>query len=321
MTSTIGADGHPDVEEISALMEGALPPGLSSAVRAHLGDCELCAEVQASLREIRSLLGTLPEPPRMPADVAGRIDAAIAAESLLAATAPRDVSRETGPPTGAAPVSRETDRSPSPAPVVTSPPRGRTSRTERPSGSGPGRGPSRRRRRSLTLGLACALGLALGGVAVVQALGPASRPTGTPAKSTDGPVESAAESGGSEVNAATLEGTVHRLLAAQPSPPGEQSAGPPADEMPDTLGARSAPAQPLRGDDAALPSCIRNGIDNPVAPLAAEEGTFEGKAAYIVIFPHPSDRERVETYVVDSSCVTTAEPRGDVLLSRTYPRH
>ena len=72
MTSTTDMAGHPDVAEISDLAEGLLPPARSTELRRHLDDCELCADVYTSLEEIRGLLGTLPGPPRMPADVAGR---------------------------------------------------------------------------------------------------------------------------------------------------------------------------------------------------------------------------------------------------------
>ncbi|MGW1135967.1 zf-HC2 domain-containing protein, partial [Streptomyces zhihengii] len=88
MTSSTDADRHPDVSEISDLTEGLLPPSRAAELRRHLDDCPLCADVHASLEEIRGLLGTLPGAGRMPADVAGRIDAALAAEALLSATAP-----------------------------------------------------------------------------------------------------------------------------------------------------------------------------------------------------------------------------------------
>ena len=70
MTSTTDTAGHPDVEEISDLTEGLLPDTRTAEVRQHLDGCELCADVHASLTEIRGLLGALPEPPRMPEDVA-----------------------------------------------------------------------------------------------------------------------------------------------------------------------------------------------------------------------------------------------------------
>lgn len=100
MTSTTGTDEHPEVAEISALAEGVLPADRSTEVRSHLGSCPLCGDVLVSLKEIRNVLGTLPGPPRMPAGISGRIDAALAAEALLASAAKSSsseaaVSRET----------------------------------------------------------------------------------------------------------------------------------------------------------------------------------------------------------------------------------
>lgn len=100
-------DEHPEVAEISALSEGILPVERQREVRAHLAHCELCADVRASLDEIRETLGTLPGPVTMPEDVANRLDAALAAEALLNATTPADTEGESGEP---APVSRETTR-------------------------------------------------------------------------------------------------------------------------------------------------------------------------------------------------------------------
>ncbi|MGF3196613.1 hypothetical protein ACWGUP_27885 [Streptomyces diastaticus] len=88
MTDATGDAGHPDVAEISDLAEGLLAPPRSGEVRSHLDACALCADVRSSLEEIRGLLGTLPGPTRMPADVAGRIDAALAAEALLGTMEP-----------------------------------------------------------------------------------------------------------------------------------------------------------------------------------------------------------------------------------------
>lgn len=91
MTDATGDAGHPDVAEISDLAEGLLAPARSGEVRSHLDSCALCADVRSSLEEIRGLLGTLPGPSRMPADVAGRIDAALAAEALLETMEPHPV--------------------------------------------------------------------------------------------------------------------------------------------------------------------------------------------------------------------------------------
>lgn len=310
MTSTIDTDQHPDVAEISALTEGVLPPERTSAVRGHLNGCDLCTEVRVSLEEIRDLLGTLPGPSRMPADVASRIDAAIAAESLLDASAPGTVSRETA---SLAPfsVSRETegDRSPLRRPG---------GRRTRPHGStGPGRQAGGRRRwRTAVLGVACVLGLGVGGAAFVQSMGSSQEGDAAAA----GETSSDTKSEDTGLSAATLESKVRSLLdKGRESREGLKEN--PSTTEPDTLGAQSSPAQPLHGADVVLPPCIRNGIDPQAEPLAAGESTFEGKRVYVVVLPHRVDADRVDAYVVDSSCITTAEPRGDVLLNRVYARH
>ncbi|MFD5924613.1 anti-sigma factor family protein, partial [Streptomyces griseoaurantiacus] len=110
MTSTTDKAGHPDVDELSDLSEDLLPPSRTEEVQGHLEGCASCAEIYASLTEIRALLGTLSGPTHMPEDVAARIDAALL-----------DVSRETD---SVADVSRETSATPWPAqgPAPTPPP-------------------------------------------------------------------------------------------------------------------------------------------------------------------------------------------------------
>ncbi|MGK5632976.1 anti-sigma factor family protein, partial [Streptomyces sp. URMC 123] len=118
MTSTTGTDRHPDIEEISALAEGLLPPERSATVRDHVTGCAPCSEVLSSLEEIGRLLGALPDPGPMPDDVAGRLDAALAAEKALTAGEKALTAGESGTsgrpeettatPSEAVPVSRET---------------------------------------------------------------------------------------------------------------------------------------------------------------------------------------------------------------------
>lgn len=183
MTSTKDTTGHPDVAEISDLTEGLLAPSRSADVRRHLDACELCADVHASLEEIRGLLGTLPGPPRMPDDVAHRIDAALAAEALLNATTPENA--DTSPSTDA--VTTDTD-----APPVS---RETTTAADRPAGrahaaTGPGRKDRKRggRRRIAVLGTVLTVAaLGLGSVLVSsltdgggRALRLISRPDRTP---------------------------------------------------------------------------------------------------------------------------------------------
>ncbi|MGX2995961.1 hypothetical protein JNUCC64_17025 [Streptomyces sp. JNUCC 64] len=88
------------------------------------------------------------------------------------------------------------------------------------------------------------------------------------------------------------------------------------------------PTAPLRGEDSVeaspdpqVPPCVRQGISRTERPLAAQEGTYAGKPAYLVVLPHASDAAQVSAYVVDATCVTrrSAGP-GSVLLTHSYPR-
>ncbi|MEU8349503.1 hypothetical protein [Streptomyces sp. NPDC048845] len=323
MTSTTGTDEHPDVAEISALTEGLLAPERTVEVRNHMADCELCAEVGSSLEEIRALLGTLPGPARMPDDVAGRIDAALAAEALLDSTAPEAVSRGTCPDDAASgeqrPVSRETGALPGTRPVEPDsvdraghPDVSRHSRSSRRPWShrhdstGPGGRPRARRWRRAVLGAAAVFGFGIGGAVLVQSLAPSGENDAAAGRSLATDSASRTADG---LNAAALEGRVEQLLAD--SAPEQAPSG--------TVGTQTSPPNPLRG--VAVPPCVRNGIDSMAEPIAAEEDVFEGKAAYIVVLPHRDDATRVDAYVVDAACVGTSSGQaGDILLSRSYPR-
>ncbi|WP_329314034.1 zf-HC2 domain-containing protein [Streptomyces sp. NBC_01278] len=313
MTPTTGTIRHPDVSEISDLTEGLLSPVRAAEVRRHLADCPLCADVHASLEEIRSLLGTLPGPPRMPADIAGRIDAALAAEALLDSTAPRAEAVPTSGPAAQRDVSRET----SPAAPAGQGPR-------RPAGhpagaSGPGR---RRARRRITViaGLAGAAACALAVFLAGNLLGTgspdtAARKSGTSAASV-APSEGAYTAQG-------LQDNVRRLLG-----PGQGAKTAPQEEQQNnTYGLENTPS-PLRvpGDGNTqtppVPSCVQEATGRPDTPLAAERGNYQGTEVYLLVLPHPGDSARVDAYLVGAGCADTpaSAGSGQPLLTRTYPR-
>ncbi len=323
MTATTDPDGHPEVTEISDLTEGLLSPSRTGDVRRHLDRCDLCADVHTSLEEIRGLLGTLPGPPPMPADVTGRIDAALAAEALLDATAPDGPSTDAAEPaaatsasapsaSAAAPhVSRETE----PATAPTAMPRASADRPAgRPRGAtGPGRGaPLRRtRRRTAVLGAvftAAAIGL---GSLLMQTLGDDSPHTSADRQKT---ADSFSEG--------TLKGQVADLLAKSPV---KESRGRKSDGSKPSFDTRSSPESPtadspLREEAVRVPECIRRGIGSRT-PLAAEEGSYEGKRAYLVVVPHDSDAGQVSAYIIDAACVGKSSPSaGKVLLTHSYPQ-
>ncbi|CAM5510174.1 hypothetical protein SAVIM338S_03771 [Streptomyces avidinii] len=310
MSTTTGTVRHPDVSEISELTEGLLSPARSAEVRSHLGDCALCADVRASLDEIRSLLGTLPGPARMPSDISGRIDAALAAEALLDATTPAGSDRPREASDGGADtvVSRETTPAP-PAGTGTLRPSGH------PAGpTGPGR---RRARRRIALagGLLAACGV---GVLLVNLF---SGPQHGQDMSARGDVASAqARSGAHAYTAQGLRGSVRELLTTaspQKKEPGEQnntfgleSSAPTAPEL--APGEREAPG---------IPACVQEATGRTEGPLAFERGTYEGSDAFLLVLPHPGDPASVDAYVVGAGCVTApGNPAEKPLLTSTYPR-
>jgi hypothetical protein len=303
--------GHPDVAEISDLAEGLLPPARTTDLREHLGACELCADVYASLEEIRGLLGTLPGPPRMPADVAGRIDAALAAEALLNANGPESAESPepmSAPRPGAAGSPSEGDSSGAHVSRETSTPADRPAGRPRSATTGPGRKSRTRigRRRVAVLGTVftvAALGL---GSVLLSSLGDNKPPH--------------EEAGGRQTTAADtfskgkLEKQVTDLLA-QDKTKGGGSRTP--------YGAATAPGtnQPKVAKEPVVPGCVRDGIGRDDPALATENGVYQGKKAMLVLLPDASDATRVTAYIVDATCVNHAASTatGEILLERTYP--
>lgn len=306
MTSTTDTDGHPEVSEISALAEGVLSPARSADLREHLADCAVCDDVRASLDEIRELLGTLPGPARMPADVAGRIDAALAAEALLDATAPQEavatVSRETAAAAITGPVSRETSYEPThdvERLVSRETPAG-----ERPAGRprgavGPGRqSPTRGRRwRRTLLGTACAAAAIGVGSFLIQGAGDDGGDRATP------------QTDASPVAVAELKTRVHDALSnLKPA---------------ETRGMRAQDgAETYQGSsEGSAPFCVREGIGRPDRALAVRQERFTGTDTYLVIYPHSRDAALVDVYVVAADCVVTSSGSpGKVLARETVSR-
>lgn len=308
MTTTTGTTEHPDVSEISDLTEGLLSPSRSVELREHLDGCSLCAEVYESLEEIRGLLGSLPGPPRMPADVAARIDAALAAEALLSATAPDPLTAD-----GTADVSRET----SPA-AATAPDAPRTDRTDRPAGhpraaTGPGRTHRQRRRRGAILG--AVFGTAAIGVSVLlfQTVSLSGGDNASSYKSDAG--AGAAKSDGAAFSGTGIQERVHSLLKPTPA----------TDEPRVAEGQDSTKEGPSASESPRLmqqvPPCIQQGTGRTDSPLAAERGTYKGTDAFLLVLSDPTDGGLVEAYVIDAACVDNIPPvKGELLLSQSYPR-
>ncbi|MEV5599984.1 hypothetical protein AB0L33_00895 [Streptomyces sp. NPDC052299] len=325
MTSTPGTTQHPEVSEISDLTEDLLPEVRAAEVRGHLDTCEVCAEVLASLEEIRGLLGGLSAAGPMPTDIAERIDAALAAEARPHGAEPdtaTDVSRETAPAriAGGAP---STAHGP-----------------DRPAGhpranTGPGRRPGTRRRRSTLL--ASALGAAaLVGMSVflLQNVPGADRNDTSAAGVSQDTRATAPKSRPQAFSADTLEDQVHALLGPGS---GTESPHPKGNEEAPSIGSQSSPQShpslqadpsdsmspdsPLRAPAVTVPACVEAGIDRDDPALAIERGSYEGADAFLVVLPHPTDPDSVQAYVVDAACVGAEPPsKGKLLLTHAYAR-
>ncbi len=304
-SSTTDMAGHPDVAEISDLTEGLLPPSRTTDVRRHLETCELCADVYASLEEIQGLLGTLPGPQRMPDDVAARIDAALAAEALLSATAPAPPAVPAAPAAPAADedenhdgthVSRETSAADRPSG------RARTSTT------GPGRKDRRRigRRRIAVLGaVAAAAALGIGSVIVSSVTG-GSPPDDTAHGQQTAPVDTFSET--------KLQKQVSDLIG---DGQGTRS-GP---RTPHSFGTEPETENHVLTQPTVVPECVQKAIGRDDAALATEEGVYKGKEALLVVLPDTLNDSRVTAYIVDSACVDQpAVGKATVLLKHSYTR-
>ncbi|OKJ74085.1 anti-sigma factor family protein [Streptomyces sp. CB02460] len=326
MTSTPGTTQHPEVSEISDLTEDLLPEARAAEIRSHMDSCEPCSDVLASLEEIRGLLGNLPTPEPMPADIADRIDAALAAEAHA----------HRAEPDAATDVSRETES----AHIAGTPP-SRSQASDRPAGyaranTGPGRHPGRRRRRTTLL--ASALGAAaLVGMSVflLQNIPGAERSDTSAAGVSQDAGATAPKSRSQEFSAATLKDRVHTLLG--PSAGTKSSQAPKEEGEAPSIGSQSSPQSrpslqaspsdsmspdsPLRAPAVTVPACVEAGIGRNSPALAIERGSYEGTDAFLVVLPHPTDPDSVQAYVVDAACVGAEPPaKGKLLLTHVYAR-
>ncbi|MFJ9834896.1 anti-sigma factor family protein [Streptomyces sp. NPDC101169] len=293
MTSTADTAGHPDVAEISDLTEGLLPQDRGAEVQRHLEACEPCADVLASLEEIRGLLGTFDEAPRMPADVVERLDAALAAESLPVSTVPEQSGTR---------VSRETS-------MQSNRPVGRSA-----AATGPGRKDARRgrRRRTVVLGSLLTAAVLGAGSLVLQSLNGGG--SGTTAHGTTTPSASSfsGDSVQSQVKGLLATGKARQHHSSEPRSGVEtEQTGPVSTQSANTL----LQAQP------PVPDCVRQAINSRDDVLGSKTGIYGGKSAYLVVVPDTEDSTRVTAYVVDAECVhQRPDSAGKVLMKQSFPR-
>lgn len=303
----LDSSGHPPVEAISDYLEDLLPAEAAAELGEHLAGCPECLDTHAAIEEIRSLLGQA-EPVQLPADIAVRIDAALAAEALLSSTEPAAAAAETAAGPAAAPggpVGKES----------------RSRASHGPSGPSGSRGPGRQRRRVLTPTLRRAV-LGLAALAVVGGV-TASLLQLHPESTSKGSASSAAVPGAEGGNA-----------VAGASGPVAFSDTALTEQVQQLLGVQYGTAKAANGSGAItpenseirdVPTCVvqaahRSGEE----PLAATQGTYRNTPVFALVYADAHDPQTVDVYLIASSCTATvpqsSAQTGQVLLQRTVPR-
>jgi anti-sigma factor RsiW len=296
---TVYPAGHVTPKILADHAERLLSAEDEAAVRAHLDSCAACRQVAADLRDVSVLLAA-DVAPRMPADIAARLEDTLGAEPPLTAAPPRQH-----------------------ATVPAAPPRAR----------------SRTRRMPVWVGAAAAAVLGVtGAVLGVRALDDGdteASSTAGAALEADRAAEAtesalAAPADGDDYTAATLEAQVAALVARTSRGAQEDAAGDDRQAAPGTVpgaeGTVAEPAPPTRNLSAlstlatpeGLAACVASltgGQD--VTPIAVDLASFDKQPAAIIVLPDPSDPETLDVRVVGARCSATDD---DLILATRVPR-
>jgi len=318
---------HVGQQRLAEFREGLLPARRAARIAAHLRECPRCAEAGAQLDAVTAILASTPAPP-MPASLAERLDAALAAEIArsAAAAAPAGAAPADGAasPAGGRPPAGAT------APHGASTPGERMAHREAAAGgrdtagrrAGPSRAPWRLSLRVATAAAAVVI-LAGGGYAVVRALSPgttgesASTSSGSTAHSAvTGPSASAlppeaapaapgaAVTGGlplvasrTDYRAGQLPAQVSSVLRRNPSPP------------------RSPvhPAAPMSGFPH-LAACVSH-ITGGGRPQLVDVARYGGRPAAVIVVPAPGTAT-LRVWVVGPGCGAQG---GDIIAHFSMP--
>ncbi|WP_354641566.1 zf-HC2 domain-containing protein [Kitasatospora camelliae] len=300
-----GPDRHPEPDVLADLAEDLVDPAEAAELRRHLDGCPSCAEDYAALTDIGLLFDAI-DPGPMPADLADRIDAALAAaaagpepdEAALGSDGPRRPHTPAPRPTA--------DR-----PGTSSRPAGRNAPASPGGPGGPGRAGRRRRASFLLLGAAALTGLlTVGGLALRGSSSTAGDSTAAAGGSPNLTSASSAQPR-PEYREDTLAAQVRQLLAGAASAPTTAT------------GKGSQPAlQPERDPGSTLPAvpapqaCVTEAVGRPgQTPVAGGPGRYGATDVTVLVYPASgTDGEAVEVYLVTPQC-----PGAKVLLHRTVP--
>lgn len=292
---------HLDPTRLADLDEGLLAAADARAARAHLQGCARCADVHAGLADVRTRLRALP-PVTLPREVAGRIDAALAAAGAESSPLAHQATPATEPG------ERTTARAASSGGPRTEPVRLDAHRR------------TRDQRRMRVLQAAAAVVLVVGGGALGfqalngvgsggddadagAALGEAPAELGP--DSSTAPQRGRVTASDTDYTPEQLAGQVRGLL---------DRVGMTARGDPNNAVQERAKPNTTAGDIAALPnpaavrSCVDALTNGPAQrPLAVDIATFRGRPAAVVVLRTPGDRLSLDVFVVERRCSADAD--------------
>jgi len=269
------AADHLSLDALAELQEGIAEN--ADALRRHLDGCATCRKRAGQLRASRALLSTLPADP-MPADVAARIDAALAAE--------------------AAPTAKFTPG----ADIV--PMRGRRSWWRGPNIAAVAAGVA-------VLGLASALVIGHNTGGGNSATDNAEKSTGhNPAAAPLGSAKPELKQWqtGSNYTTATRAGLVTGIVLREPPPfRSAVSGGVAPSPAPTTSSGKTSYSREQLQDAPTVFACAELLVNHPVQPLAVDYAKYDGVPAVILVLPglqHPE--ANLTVYVIRSTCSDAA---------------
>jgi hypothetical protein len=311
--------GHVNAEALALGREGLLGRRAAARVRAHVASCPRCAELDEELAALPALLALTAAPP-MPADLAARLDAVIAAESARRLpTADATGADTTGADTTRAHTTQADTTAAAQAPGPEAPVAAQAAVADAPAP----RARTGVARKVLALAAAVVVLAAGGGYLLSRLPSPASgtsasRPA-APSAAEAPAVRAGSNAGsggtgyaviasGTDYRAAQLPAQIAAVLARyRIVSAGEQVAVPAPKQAPS-----NQVLQPSRR--TALSGCVTR-ITGGQRPLMVDESRYNGRPATIIVLA-ATTQQLTEAWVVGPACSAS---RGDVIVHTSLP--